>query len=167
MFFLFCYIKVTKSQTKPLTSSSPLSKSQKTKLTLSAELYLYFDCHITVIMVGWRGGLNRRVISSVIRRSEWGYHDNLTTHLFFWFCSKKQLNFGHFTLKSGLFEEISEDCRKFPNEEVRPLPKTSEIPSKHSGFQVTRMIKRGKKKNPKKFVDQKLTPQNPWRISKP
>ena len=40
--------------------------------------------------------------------------------------------FGHFTLKSGLFQ-ISEDCRRFPktNEEVRPLPKTSEIPSKH------------------------------------
>ena len=119
MFFLFCYIKVTKSQTKPLTSSSPLSKSQKTKLTLSAELYLYFDCHITVIMVGWRGGLNRRVISSVIRRSEWGYHDNLTTHLFFWFCNKKQLNFGHFnTSGKNFFERVN-----FLRKEAKAAPK--------------------------------------------
>ena len=113
-------------------------------------------------MVGWRGGLNRRVISSVIRRSEWGYHDN-TTHLFFWFCNKKQLNFGHFNTNSKKFFEtvnfFQKEAKTAPkrsmlfcllyqgvfghfttiyfrrflktNEEVRPLPKMSEEPSKH------------------------------------
>ena len=65
-----------------------------------------------------KGGLNRRVISSVIRRSEWGYHDN-TTHLFFWFCNKKQLNFGHFNTNSKKFFETV----NFFQKEAKTAPK--------------------------------------------
>ena len=49
------------------------------------------------------------------------------------FCLVYLRSFWPFYDNSGLFQKISEGYRRFPktNEEVRPLPKMSEEPSKH------------------------------------
>ena len=62
------------------------------------------------------GSKKANIILFSISRSFWPFYDN-----------------------SGLFQKISEGYRRFPktNEEVRPLPKMSEEPSKHLTFNST------------------------------
>ena len=62
------------------------------------------------------GSKKANIILFSISRSFWPFYDN-----------------------SGLFQKISEGYRRFPktNEEVRPLPKMSEEPSKHLRFNST------------------------------
>ena len=62
------------------------------------------------------GSKKANIILFSISRSFWPFYDN-----------------------SGLFQKISEGYRRFPKtyEEVRPLPKMSEEPSKHLRFNST------------------------------